>query len=195
MLQLRKLPWKWAWLEFFWPGCPNVAWGLPVEAKKCNWKRNNAHHKTFKCGRAATHRPTDPATHQVTTTPHHHQLSRPPNQAGFIHSLIPRVMRIRITCLCALTEWHTWIGLVDGEAAGSCHISQPTPSPPHSASGVVGFGSVISFPHTAFTDEPKCISLLTVVANLRWVFHSKQIAPVRIKCAHTNCPRTCKNPG
>lgn len=152
--------------------------------------RTTRHSSVGGNGWAPTHQPAKSPHH--TTAPAAQQATKPSRLHPPSH--IPRVMRIRITCLCALTEWHTWIGLVDvelekrGLKADLPHSPLPIPQ------CCSGFESVISFPHTAFTDEPKCISLLTVVANLRWVFHSQQIAPARIKCAHTNRPRTCKKP-
>lgn len=194
VLQLRKLPWKWAWQDFFCLLVPNVAWGLPVDAFR--WRSQKVQLKAQQCA------PQDIQVGRGSSTNHppsHHSTIRSAghksNSSSFSSlSPIQRVMRIRITCLCALTEWHTWIGLVGGQWAETEGGGYPSPSHQHHHHHhcFSGFGSVISLPHTAFTDEPKCISLLTVVANLRWVFHSKQIAPARIKCAHTNCHRTCQ---
>lgn len=128
MLQLWKLPWKWAWLKFFWPGCPNVAWGLPAEAKKCNWKRNNAHHKTFKCGRwrwvaSPPHRVTtiSSAGHQTNQAP-----DPLPHPEGYANS---NYLPLRVDWVTYLNWFSRW---------GSCgKLPHLTAHPPHTV--LLGF--------------------------------------------------------
>lgn len=156
-------------------------------AKKCNWKRNNAHHKTFKwVGGSSTNPP--PSHHSSIRSAGHQSNSSffsslSPHPGGYANS---NYLPLRVDWVTYLNWFSRW---EVGESVKGEEGSIPSH---HHHQCFSGFGSVISLPHTAFTDEPKCISLLTVVANLRWVFHSKQIAPARIKCAHTNCRRTCQ---
>lgn len=117
-------------------------------AKKCNWKRNNAHHKTFKWGGG-----TAPTPHQLTTAAFAQQATNPTLHSSPPYPPTQGVMRIRITCLCALTEWHTWIGLVDGGGRrGRGGIPVP-PTTITSASRVLGLWLVCRTQHSQMSQS------------------------------------------
>lgn len=123
-----KLPWKWAWLEFFWPGCPNIAWGLPAEAKKCNWMRNNAHHKTFKCGRQWVS--TNPPTRQVTT-PHYSTSSSAGHQTIPAPSSLPHPEGYANSNYLPLrVDWVTYLNWFSRCGAGEAWIEGRPPTQP-----------------------------------------------------------------
>lgn len=128
MLQLRKLPWKWAWQDFFWPGCPErrlgtscrcLALAQPKSAIESATMRTTRHSS----GGGGAPSAAAPTTHQVTTAPSAQQATNPTALAlhppaysplhteGYANS---NYLPLRVDWVTYL-NWFSWWGVGGGK--------------------------------------------------------------------------------
>lgn len=123
MLQLRKLPWKWAWQDFFWPGCPDrrlgtscrcLALAQPKSAIESATMRTTRHSSGG--GRCTISSTNHPPSHHSTISSAGHQsdssrsssscLSPPPSHPeGYANS---NYLPLRVDWVTYLNWFSRW---------------------------------------------------------------------------------------
>lgn len=141
VLQLRKLPWKWAWQDFFWHACAERRLGTSCRCLSLAQPKSAIESATM---RTTRHSSGEGKQHQPPTkSPQHHSLSRPPIQLFILLLPIPHpegyansnYLPLRVDWVTYLNWFSRWA--VGGDRRG--RVSQSLPSAPPPSPLLLGF--------------------------------------------------------